>query len=232
MRAVADGFTTSTEHGVEKGNCAQASVGRAPAFISEPLNREILTRQVRFPQFFRTASANADRTLPDIEPPNSGRQEIRTCRHRRECRLASCAPSRRAVRWGLGGPGAQIEQPAARESFSLCTSAKSPPAALCPCCVRSPADSCMLRSTLLRLRTSCLTLDLMSPHTDKASPVAVLCRDRQDATRTQNSMFGIRNLEEPRELSQPNQLDMVGPSRRFFRTFLLAERPENRLWMA
>ena len=32
----------------------------------------------------------------------------------------------------------------------------------------------------------------------------------QDATRTQNSMFGIRNLRKPRELSQPNQLDMVG----------------------
>src|SRR5450759_5684186 len=27
MRAVADGFTTSTEYGVEQGNCAQASVG-------------------------------------------------------------------------------------------------------------------------------------------------------------------------------------------------------------
>src|ERR1039458_4437127 len=27
MRTVADGFTTSTEHGVEQGNCAQASVG-------------------------------------------------------------------------------------------------------------------------------------------------------------------------------------------------------------
>jgi hypothetical protein len=27
MRAVADGFTISTEHGVEQGNCAQASVG-------------------------------------------------------------------------------------------------------------------------------------------------------------------------------------------------------------
>src|ERR1700746_3295270 len=33
---------------------------------------------------------------------------------------------------------------------------------------------------------------------------------REDATRTQNSMFGIRNLRKPRELSQPNQLDMVG----------------------
>ncbi len=32
----------------------------------------------------------------------------------------------------------------------------------------------------------------------------------QDTTRTQNSMFGIRNLQKPRELSQPNQLDMVG----------------------
>lgn len=37
----------------------------------------------------------------------------------------------------------------------------------------------------------------------------------EDATRTQNSLFGIRNLRKPRELSQPNQLDMVGPSRRF-----------------
>src|SRR5579864_218831 len=27
---------------------------------------------------------------------------------------------------------------------------------------------------------------------------------------TQNSLFGIRNLRKPRELSQPNQLDMVG----------------------
>src|SRR5579864_4018505 len=35
-------------------------------------------------------------------------------------------------------------------------------------------------------------------------------RDSQDATGTQNSMFGIRNLRKPRELSQPNQLDMVG----------------------
>ena len=33
---------------------------------------------------------------------------------------------------------------------------------------------------------------------------------REDATRTQNSTFGIRNLRKPRELSQPNQLDMVG----------------------
>jgi hypothetical protein len=39
---------------------------------------------------------------------------------------------------------------------------------------------------------------------------AVLHADRPDTTRTQNSMFGIRNLWEPRELSQPNQLDMVG----------------------
>src|SRR2546422_11223512 len=37
----------------------------------------------------------------------------------------------------------------------------------------------------------------------------------QDTTRTQNSLFGIRNLRKPRELSQPNQLDMVGPSGRF-----------------
>jgi hypothetical protein len=37
-----------------------------------------------------------------------------------------------------------------------------------------------------------------------------LQRDSQDAARTQNSVFGIRNLREPRELSQPNQLDMVG----------------------
>jgi hypothetical protein len=27
MRAVADGFTISTEHGIEQGNCAQTSVG-------------------------------------------------------------------------------------------------------------------------------------------------------------------------------------------------------------
>jgi hypothetical protein len=27
MRAIADGFTISAEHGVEQGNCAQASVG-------------------------------------------------------------------------------------------------------------------------------------------------------------------------------------------------------------
>jgi hypothetical protein len=27
-------------------------------------------------------------------------------------------------------------------------------------------------------------------------------------------MFGIRNLRKPRELSQPNQLNMVGPKRR------------------
>ena len=35
-------------------------------------------------------------------------------------------------------------------------------------------------------------------------------------------MFGIRNLREPRELSQPNQLDMVGPSGRFSNFFIHA----------
>src|SRR5271166_824098 len=34
--------------------------------------------------------------------------------------------------------------------------------------------------------------------------------NRRDTTRTQNSVFGIRNLRKPRELSQPNQLNMVG----------------------
>jgi hypothetical protein len=33
---------------------------------------------------------------------------------------------------------------------------------------------------------------------------------REDATRTQNLLFGIRNLRKPRELSQPNQLELVG----------------------
>ena len=35
-------------------------------------------------------------------------------------------------------------------------------------------------------------------------------RRPEDTTRTQTSVFGIRNLRKPRELSQPNQLDMVG----------------------
>jgi hypothetical protein len=42
----------------------------------------------------------------------------------------------------------------------------------------------------------------------RASIATPACRE--DATRTQNSVFEIRNLREPRELSQPNQLDMVG----------------------
>src|SRR5271165_6475728 len=41
-------------------------------------------------------------------------------------------------------------------------------------------------------------------------PLALGRAPPEDATRTQNSMFGIRNLRKPRELSQPNQLDMVG----------------------
>jgi hypothetical protein len=42
-------------------------------------------------------------------------------------------------------------------------------------------------------------------------------RKRQDATRTKSSMFEIRNLQKPRELSQPNQLYLVGFSGRFLR---------------
>jgi hypothetical protein len=41
-----------------------------------------------------------------------------------------------------------------------------------------------------------------------------------DTTRTQNSLFGIRNLREPRELSQPNQQDWSALEDDF-RTFLL-----------
>src|SRR5271165_7131084 len=41
-------------------------------------------------------------------------------------------------------------------------------------------------------------------------PLALGRAPPEDATRTQNSMFGIRNLRKPRELSQPDQLDMVG----------------------
>jgi hypothetical protein len=52
MRAVADGFTISTEHGVEQGNCAQAFAGMGSCVhIPDLLNREMLTRQVRFSQF-------------------------------------------------------------------------------------------------------------------------------------------------------------------------------------
>jgi hypothetical protein len=72
------------------------------------------------------------------------------------------------------------------------------------------AGSCRLRLTLLPFGQSSVACCNASSHTNKANPLAVLCRDLQDATRTQNSLFGIRNLRKPRELSQPNQLDMVG----------------------
>src|SRR5262249_26323509 len=38
-----------------------------------------------------------------------------------------------------------------------------------------------------------------------ARTIITSCYRCQDTTRTQNSMFGIRNLRTPRELSQPNQ---------------------------
>src|ERR1039457_216364 len=54
MRAVADGFTISTEHGVEEGNCAQASFSTGSCVHIRTSYRKMLTRRVRFPQFFRS----------------------------------------------------------------------------------------------------------------------------------------------------------------------------------
>src|ERR1019366_10553533 len=48
MRAVADGFTTSTEHGVEQGTALKPPVVRAPAFISEPPNKRCSLAKIGF----------------------------------------------------------------------------------------------------------------------------------------------------------------------------------------
>ena len=68
---------------------------------------------------------------------------------------------------------------------------------------------CFERSVSRIESSSAQTIDsgVRSSH---AFPARCARAPPQDATRTQNSMFGIRNLRKPRELSQPNQLDMVG----------------------
>src|ERR1039458_5565432 len=45
---------------LSRGTTLKPPLVRAPAFISEPLYREMLTRQVRFPQFFRPADTKPD----------------------------------------------------------------------------------------------------------------------------------------------------------------------------
>src|ERR1700745_638766 len=74
------------------------------------------------------------------------------------------------------------------------------------CCCVVPS-SLFLQCLRHRLHRGLDAPSLSAPMKAPLRPATVA---PEDATRTQNSMFEIRNLRKPRELSQPNQLDMVG----------------------
>ena len=84
-------------------------------------------------------------------------------------------------------------------------------------CQLSPLSTCAMEIACIQpsaeslgLMNSPSSLVAVQQKSSLAKKLPSCLASSEDATRTQNSLFGIRNLRKPRELSQPNQLDMVG----------------------